>query len=110
NNQGEFPVYSGQTQDGGILGKIDTYDYDFDSVLFVTTVGAKAMTLRMIQGKFSLSQNCALIISASESVNNRFYYYYIQRHFDYEKGRISLIMQPSLRFEDLNTYDIYLPP
>jgi type I restriction enzyme S subunit len=109
NNQGDFPVFSGQTENEGVLGKINSYDYDFNLVLFVTTVGAKAMTLRLLQGKFSLSQNCALIIKKNEMAQNSFYYYYLQRHFDFEKNRISLIMQPSLRFEDLNTYKIYLP-
>jgi type I restriction enzyme S subunit len=108
-NQGDFPVYSGQTENEGILGKINSYDYDFNTTLLVTTVGAKAMTLRLLQGKFSLSQNCALIINKSEKAFDRFYYYYLQRHFDFEKNSISLIMQPSLRFEDLNTYNVYLP-
>jgi type I restriction enzyme S subunit len=107
---GEFPVYSGQTENEGVLGRISTFDYNFETVLFVTTVGAKAMTLRQLHGKFSLSQNCALIVARDQNVSGRFFYYYLQCHFDYEKGRISLIMQPSLRFEDLNSYRVICPP
>ena len=91
------------------MGRISTYDYDTGRVLFVTTVGAKAMTTRMISGKYSLSQNCALLIPKSDSIDVRFYRYFIDRLFDYEKGMISLIMQPSLRFEDLLRYQIVVP-
>jgi type I restriction enzyme S subunit len=109
-NYGDYPVYSGQTEDNGILGTITTYEYDVQRALLITTVGAKAMTLRRIGSKFSLSQNCAILFPKDNSVNLDYYYYYLDRHFDFEKGRISLIMQPSLRFEDLDTYTVILPP
>lgn len=92
------------------MGNIDSYEYDTDRVLFVTTVGAKAMTLSMLQGKYSLSQNCALIHPRGNFVSIRYYLYLLERQFDYEKGLISTIMQPSLRFEDLVKYKILLPP
>ena len=60
---GEFPVYSGQTANEGVMGLIDGYDYNEGDlgVLFATTVGAKAMELKHLRGKFSLSQNCMII-------------------------------------------------
>ncbi len=110
-NIGDYPVYSGQTENESILGSINTYDYDFSKkVLLVTTVGAKAMTIRVIQGKFSLSQNCAIIFTKVSNTNIKYHYYFLLRLFEFEKGMISLIMQPSLRFEDLNTFFGYLPP
>ena len=108
-NPGEYPVYSGQTANEGLMGEIDTYEFDFKyPVILVTTVGAKAMTTRLVIGKLSLSQNCALIIPRSKELVAYFYEAVLQRLFDYEKGSISLIMQPSLRFEDLDRFHVPL--
>lgn len=108
-NPGEYPVYSGQTANEGLMGEIDTYEFDFKvPVILVTTVGAKAMTTRLVTGTLSLSQNCALIIPRSKELVAYFYEAVLQRLFDYEKGSISLIMQPSLRFEDLDRFHVPL--
>lgn len=109
-NPGNYPVYSGQTENEGVMGRVNTFDYETNNVLLATTVGAKAMTLRMISGRYCLSQNCALLIPRKENLNVRYYKYFISSLFDYEKGMISLIMQPSLRFEDLIRYQILVPP
>ncbi len=109
-NQGEFPVYSGQTEDDGLMGSIDWHDFEFEfPVIFVTTVGAKAMTTRIVSGQFSLSQNCALAIPITTTIDSRFFEYAFQRLSDYEKSSISLIMQPSLRFEDFNHFVVSCP-
>lgn len=76
----------------------------------MTTVGAKAMSIKKVSGKFSLSQNCALIIPKDNKSSSLYFCYYLQRLFAYEKSMISLIMQPSLRFEDLNQYMAYRLP
>ena len=47
-HEGEYPVYSGQTENDGVLGRIDTYDYDVDECLFSTTVGAKVGEVQLI--------------------------------------------------------------
>ena len=108
---GEFPVYSGQTADEGLMGSIDSFEFDFASpVIFVTTVGAKAMTTRIVSGKFSLSQNCALIIPWHRGVNVDYYYPAIHSLFDFERRSIALIMQPSLRFKDLKKFRLPVPP
>jgi type I restriction enzyme S subunit len=108
---GLFPVYSGQTEADGLMGNIDWYEFDFDApVIFVSTVGARAMSTRLIQGKFSLSQNCALIIPRTQDANPVFYESVLKRLFAYERRSISLIMQPSLRFADLNRFYVPHPP
>lgn len=111
-NSGEYPVYSGQTENEGVMGTINSYEYVFNEpVLFSTTVGAKAMTLITLNGKFSLSQNCALFyLRKKNRLDFKYGFYYTQRLFDYEKGLIALSMQPSLRFEDLQKYSIIIPP
>lgn len=108
---GDFPVFSGQTENTGLMGCIDSYEFDFKlPVIFVTTVGAKAMSTRLVNGQFSLSQNCALIIPRKDETNPRYYIGVFQRLFDYEWRSISLIMQPSLRFDDLNRFWVPVPP
>ena len=110
-NEGPYPVYSGQTKNNGVLGSIDSYEYDFkNNVILVTTVGAKAMTTFLINGKLSLSQNCALIKLKSSDDFSNYYYYLCKILFNYERGLIPDIMQPSLRIGNLNTYNIIKPP
>ena len=107
-NKGEIPVYSGQTENNGIMGFVKDYDYFSTGCLFVTTVGAKAMTIKILKGKFCLSQNC-LIMQEKKNININFWFYALQILFDYEKSVMCGIMQPSLRIEDLKKYAIFLP-
>jgi type I restriction enzyme S subunit len=93
------------------MGSINWHEFEFSSqVIFVSTVGARAMTTRLVQGKFSLSQNCALIIPRRDDVVVEFFEGVFQRLFSYERASISLIMQPSLRFADLNRFYVPHPP
>ena len=107
-HKGEYPVYSGQTENDGIMGNIDTYDYEENECLFTTTVGAKVMTPRVIKGKFSLSQNC-LIMKSNNNSSIKFIYYMLNPLFNYEKSLIPAYMQPSLRVSDLRRYQFYVP-
>jgi type I restriction enzyme, S subunit len=109
-NLGDYPVFSGQTENDGLMGMIDWHEFDFEKpVIFVTTVGARAMSTRMVSGKFSLSQNCALIIPRNTSTNAGYFESVLRVVFEYERGSISQIMQPSLRFEDLDRFRVPLP-
>ena len=108
---GQYPVYSGQTENQGLMGSIDWHEFDFpDPVVFVTTVGARAMSTRTIKGSFSLSQNCALIIPRAPTACVPFFELAFRRLFEFERASISLIMQPSLRFSDLNRFVVPVPP
>ena len=110
-NVGDYPVFSGQTENEGLMGMIDWHEFNFvRPVIFVTTVGARAMSTRIVSGKFSLSQNCALIIPRSKNADPRYYEAVLRGLFDYERRSISLIMQPSLRFDDLDKFRVPLPP
>lgn len=107
-NEGDYPVYSGQTENDGIMGKISTYDYDINECIFTTTVGAKCMTLRELKGKFSLSQNCLIMNKRKENIN-KYVLYALLPLFENEKNKIPSYMQPSLRIEDLQKFNLYLP-
>jgi restriction endonuclease S subunit len=108
---GEYPVYSGKTEDEGVMARIDSFDFDYgdDGVLFSTTVGAKAMTVMHLKNKFSLSQNC-LIMSPITDMNIRYYFYTIQPAFDYAKSFIPSHMQPSFRIADFYQHMLPVPP
>lgn len=110
--EGPFPVYSGQTENNGVMATINHYEFDVGEkgCLFSTTVGAKAMTVMKLNGKFSLSQNCMAIFPRNEQFNPRFYFYHFQPLFEYERGLIPEHMQASFRMEDLYGYRIALPP
>jgi type I restriction enzyme S subunit len=102
-NIGVFPVYSGQTENEGVMGSINTFEYNLtDSAIFVTTVGAKAMTPLVLNGKFNLSQNCLLMVSKNNKIDSRFYYYQLFSLFKKMKDEIPSHMQPSLRVSDMN--------
>lgn len=109
-NLGTFPVYSGQTENNGILGFVNEYEFDFSfPIVFTTTVGAKFMTSRLLNGKFSLSQNCLIMIKKRECVPSYFQHFF-SFDFEYRRELIPTIIQPSLRMEDLDRMTIILPP
>ena len=111
-NQGEYPVYSGQTDKGGMLGKIGTFEFDYTEggCLLCSTVGAKAMTLRFLKEKFSLSQNCMIIVGRSERTFMKFFNYAYQPIFSYFRNLIPDHMQASFRMEDFQNMKFLLPP
>ena len=111
-NEGPFPVFSGQTKDGGVMGAIDSYEFDVGETgaILCTTVGAKAMSIRLITGQFSLSQNCMVITSKTAQVTPAFFEYGLQPLFKHERALIPDHMQPSFRMEDFNQFWVQVPP
>ena len=59
-NAGEYPVYSSQTLNHGVFGKINTFDYDGEYVTW-TTDGANAGSVFYRNGKFSITNVCGLL-------------------------------------------------
>lgn len=77
-NAGDFPVYSSQTANGGVFGKIKSYDYDFESITW-TTDGANAGSVFYHNDeKFSITNVCGLLQVKVEDVSTRFLYYALQ--------------------------------
>jgi type I restriction enzyme S subunit len=108
-NIGEYPVYSGQTENNGILGYVNEFEFNFDSpVVFTTTVGAKFMTTRLLTGNFSLSQNCLIMIK-KRNCSPSFFQYLLSYDFNFRKELIPNIIQPSLRMEDLDRIITIIP-
>ncbi len=111
-NEGDYPVYSGQTENNGIMGTLNDFEYDFgdEGVIFSTTVGANAMHLKHLKGRFSLSQNCMIIKPKDLSLSVDFYFHHFQPLFFFERDQIPDHMQPSFRMDDLYKYWFALPP
>ena len=73
-NAGEFPVYSSQTADDGVFGRINTYDYDGEHITW-TTDGANAGSIFYRNGKFSITNVCGLLKFNVDYVNTKFLAY-----------------------------------
>ena len=58
-NSGDYPVYSSQTERDGVMGSINTYDFEGDYLTW-TTDGANAGTVFRRSGKF----NCTAVAGA----------------------------------------------
>jgi len=109
-HEGIYPGYSGQTENEGVVGSISAYDFDVpEGCLLLSTVGAQAGRLRLIHGKFSLSQNCAIIIRKNDTVEYSYIFYVWNSLWNIMKSEIPTDMQPSVRFSDLAQQKIYLP-
>ena len=58
-NKGEYPVYSGQIENGGVFGYINTYKYDETILTWVTYGNSGHINKRL--GKFNIGRNnCGL--------------------------------------------------
>ena len=73
-NAGEYPVYSSQTENEGVLGLISTYDYEGEYLTW-TTDGANAGSIFYRLGKFSITNVCGLLKVKSEDVLTRYLFY-----------------------------------
>lgn len=67
-NFGQFPVYSSQTNNDGVMGFINTYDYDTECLTW-TTDGIHAGTVFHRNGKFSMTTHCGALILKKEYTN-----------------------------------------
>jgi type I restriction enzyme, S subunit len=114
-NPGVYPVYSGTTKKSGMLGFTNEYEFDYEyPVIFVSTVGSDTtvMTPKVLSGKFSLSQNCLIMIPKT-NINSVFINYFLLFHFKYLRELLPVILKEghrSVGMTDLDTYNIVFPP
>jgi type I restriction enzyme S subunit len=109
---GDFPVYSGQTSNEGVMAEIDTWEFDRGATgtILTTTVGSgQVMKMRRIFGKFSLSQNC-MLIDTKTGQDPDFFRYQFEANFEATRGEQSSHMQTSFRMSDLYAKKILIPP
>ena len=73
-NEGQYPVYSSQTENDGRLGSITTYMFDGEYLTW-TTDGANAGSVFYRKGKFSVTNVCGLLEIKNKVMIPKFLYY-----------------------------------
>ncbi len=68
NHSGDYPLYSSQTVNDGIIGKIDSFDFNNKCITW-TTDGVHAGTVFSRNGKFSMTTHCGALIPKSNIKN-----------------------------------------
>lgn len=106
-NPGTFPVYSSQTANDGILGRIDSYDYEGEYLTW-TTDGAYAGTIFYRNGKFSITNVCGLIKLKSKAVKLKFLYYWLS--IEAPKHVYSGMGNPKLMSNQISAISVPVPP
>jgi type I restriction enzyme S subunit len=76
--EGEYPVYSSQTTNDGVLGNINSYMFDGDYLTW-TTDGAYAGTIFRRKGKFSITNVCGLIDITCSNIQQDFLYFWLSK-------------------------------
>jgi hypothetical protein len=86
---GDYPVYSSKTFEEGIIGYIDSYDYDTECLTW-TTDGIHAGTVFHRDGKFSMSTHCGALIpkeSLMEEIDLEYVFFQLKINLkDYATG------------------------
>jgi type I restriction enzyme, S subunit len=91
-NIGEFPVYSSQTKNNGVMGSIDTYDFDGEFVTW-TTDGANAGTVFFRSGKFNCTNVCGTLKEKNNNLDLKFLAYNLST---VAKNHVSYVGNPKL--------------
>ncbi len=76
-NIGEYPVYSSQTENNGILGTISTYEYNGEYLTW-TTDGVNAGCVFYRNGKFNITNVCGLLKVTDNNVLTKYLYYILK--------------------------------
>ena len=109
-NHGEYPLISGQTVDGGIIGYIDTYDFDFDDCLTYTKDGEKSGTIFQRSGKFSLTSHANALIPKKKYKGKIILEWFKYKYEPIFKSKvIGRFGVPSLPQSILKTIDVFIP-
>lgn len=77
-NAGDYPVFSSQTANKGILGYINTFDFDCESITWTTDGANAGSVFYHCDEKFSITNVCGLLRVSSCNVNTKFLYYILQ--------------------------------
>lgn len=79
-NAGEYPVYSSQTENNGVFGFIDSFDYDCESVTWTTDGANAGSVFYHHEEKFSITNVCGLLqVKNPEKVKTKYLYYSLRQ-------------------------------
>jgi type I restriction enzyme, S subunit len=106
-NVGEFPVYSSQTENNGVMGYLNTFDFDGEYVTW-TTDGANAGTVFHRTGKFNCTNVCGTIQPKNwEQIDLRFLPYFLNLGTRYS---VRLDINPKLMNNMMANIPLVIPP
>lgn len=107
-NEGNYPVFSSQTENEGIFGYINSFDFDFESLTW-TTDGANAGSIFYHnQEKFSITNVCGLLKVKSPRIITKFLYYVLkERAKEYVNDGMG---NPKLMSNVMGRIKIFVPP
>ena len=105
-NPGQYPVYSSQTANNGMLGYINSFDFEGDYVTW-TTDGANAGTVFFRDGKFNCTNVCGTMIPKGK---NSIYLPYVPYLLNLgTKYHVRYDINPKLMNAEMAQIDICLP-
>lgn len=103
---GYYPVYSSQSFDNGVMGRIDTFDFDGDYLTW-TTDGAYAGTVFHRRGKFNCTNVCGTLKADEKIVSLQFFQYHLG---SISKRYVSYVGNPKLMNDVMANVAITVPP
>ncbi len=107
-DKGIYPVYSGQTENEGIIGYSNKYCFDGEYIRIITV--GDVGNISIIKGKFSLAQNNGVLVPISEDAKNLnldYIRYILSNNLSkYAKGEGK---QKSLLKRDIDNFVLSLP-
>ena len=107
-HQGDYPVYSSQTENNGCLGYIDTYAQEGESITW-TTDGANAGTVFYRNGRYNITNVCGLInVIDKENILTKYVSYILSASTDKYVNRG--MGNPKLMSNVMATIKIPIPP
>lgn len=83
-NDGDYPVYSSQTSNNGVLGNINSYDFDMECLTW-TTDGIYAGTVFIRNGRFSMTTHCGALKLKKEyqlQIDLSYIYHYLRNNLN----------------------------
>lgn len=107
NNPGEYPVYSSQTLNNGILGYLNTYDFEGEYATW-TTDGANAGTVFYRTGKFNCTNVCGTLKAKDAKEVNINYISKVLNNV--AKNYVIKLGNPKLMNKEVAKIEIPLPP
>jgi len=105
-NEGEYPVYSSQTENNGVLGYINTYDFEGDYVTW-TTDGANAGTVFRRTGRFNCTNVCGTLKPKENNLDLSYLTYALSLE---TKRYVRLDINPKLMNNEMAKIRVLFPP
>lgn len=107
-NKGIYPVYSGQTENEGIIGYSNKYYFDGEYIRIITV--GDVGNISIVKGKFSLAQNNGILVpicDEAKNINLDYIRYILTNNLlKYAKGEGK---QKSLLKRDIDDFVLSLP-